>query len=293
MLRYLVVLIWPVGLALILGIGYLIARRTPPDPVTPFSTGHRRAQPPADDGSPFMSAVRASIKIAVISAIGTAVVVGIMYPIGLIVVSHGLTVDLPVFRWIISHQVHSMTALMNRLTKIGDTWTTWGAAGAAAVCLAATYRTRKWLPPVVLSAVLVYDHYAALALRHIFHRLGPPTSPLGTYPSGGDDRAVLFYGIIAYLIWYEFSGKRKTAVWITTVIVALGFNEGYSRVYLSKHWFTDAVSGLLYGALLLIPFIMAIRMVTGRPQAAAATSEDPPPSLSAGLAVAGDQRDAP
>ncbi|MHB1430676.1 MAG: phosphatase PAP2 family protein [Streptosporangiaceae bacterium] len=286
MLRYLVVLIWPVGIALILGAGYLVARRVPSDAVSPASAGHRRVGPAAGSDSGFMPAVGASVRFAVISAIGTAIVVGLMYLLGLIVVYHGLAVDQPVFTWIMHNQVHAMTALMNRLTKIGDTWTTWGAAVAAAVCLAVTYRTRRWLPPVVLGAMLVYDHYAALVLRNIFHRLGPPTSPLGTYPSGGDDRAILFYGIIGFLLWYEFSGKRRAAVWLTTVVVALGFNEGYSRVYLSKHWFTDAVSGLLYGALLLIPFIVAIYMIAGRSTAAVATGERSPRS-SPDLAVTG------
>jgi hypothetical protein len=292
MLRYLVVLIWPVGIALILGAGYLMASRVPPDAVSPAGTGHRRVNPVTEPDSGFVPAVRASIRIAVISAIGTAIVVGIMYLLGLIIVYHGLAIDQPVFTWVMHNQVHPMTALMNRLTKIGDTWTTWGAAAAAAVCLAVAYRTRRWLPPVVLSAVLVYDHYAAIALRTIFHRLGPPTSPLGTYPSGGDDRAILFYGIIGFLLWYEFSGKRKAAVWLTTVVVALGFNEGYSRVYLSKHWFTDAVSGLLYGALLLIPFIVAIYMVMGHSTATVGAG-DRSPLPSPDLAVTGGTFEAP
>lgn len=290
MLRYLVVLIWPVGIVLILGIGYLLARRTPANALTSGST--HRHEPSAAIAPGFTPAVRASVKIALISAVGTAVVVGIMYLIGLIVVYHGLGVDEPVFTWIIHNQVHAMTALMNRMTKFGDTWTTWGAAGAAAVCLAATYRTKRWLPPVVLAAVLVYDHYAALALRHIFHRLGPPTSPLGTYPSGGDDRAVLFYGAIGFLLWYEFSGKRRAAVWLASIVAVLGFNETYSRVYLSKHWFTDAISGTFYGILLLIPFIVAIYQVAGRPRAVGPGTGDPPPPVS-DLAISAGARDTP
>ncbi len=153
---------------------------------------------------------------------------------------------------------------MDRLTKIGDTWTCWAAAAAAAVCLSVTWRTRRWLPPVVLAACIFVDHYTTLALRHTFHRLGPPDSPLGTYPSGGCDRTVLFFGLIAYLLWREFSGRRRTAIWAGATVAALGFNEAYSRVYLTLHWFTDALSGLLFGGLLLAVFIIAIRFVAGR-----------------------------
>ena len=38
---------------------------------------------------------------------------------------------------------------------------------------------------------------------------GRPGNPLGTYPSGGTDRVVLFYGLIAHLLWREFSGSRQ------------------------------------------------------------------------------------
>src|SRR5262249_61159915 len=139
-----------------------------------------------------------------------------------------------------------------------------GAAFAAAVCLAATWRTKKWLPPVVLAGLVVIDHFTTIALRHVFHRLGPPTSPLGTYPSGGCDRCIVFYGLIAYLLWREFSGRRSSAIWAGAIVAALGFNEAYSRVYLSLHWLTDALSGLIYGGLLLLGFIMAVRIVAGR-----------------------------
>jgi membrane-associated phospholipid phosphatase len=47
-------------------------------------------------------------------------------------------------------------------------------------------------------------------------------------------------------------------------MAALGFNEAFSRVYLGLHWFTDALSGLLYGGLLLGVFVLALRFVTRR-----------------------------
>ena len=49
-----------------------------------------------------------------------------------------------------------------------------------------------------------------------------------------------------------------------TVIAALGFIEAYSRAYLAVHWVSDAVGGLIFGAVLLGIFIVALRTVTGR-----------------------------
>ena len=152
---------------------------------------------------------------------------------------------------------------MRPLNKIGDTWTTWGAVGTAAACLAMSRRRQRWLPPAVLGAAILVDHSVLMALHRTFKRLGPPGNPLGTYPSGGTDRVVLFYGLIAYLLWREFSGSRRGKIWAIGAVAALAFNQAYCREYLSQHWFIDIISGLLYGALLLAPFIAAVRLIGG------------------------------
>ncbi len=266
MSRYLAVLVWPVGMVLIFGISALTSRRARvgagPDAES-RDTGRRHSRRRAAGPAPGQ-AVREAGQLIAVAIVGVLVVFGVMSLLGLVVVYHGLTIDKPIFTWVSGHQVHAVAAAMKRLTKIGDTWTTWGAAAAAAVCLAVSSHSRRWLAPVALAALMVADHYTTLALRHEFHRLGPPTSPLGTFPSGGCDRCIVFFGLIAYLLWREFSGRRETAIWAGAAVAALGFNEAFSRVYLSLHWFTDALSGLLYGVLLLLAFVIAIRMVVGR-----------------------------
>jgi hypothetical protein len=259
-LRYLVALIWPVGLVVLAGLAFLLAARVnaPASAVagTPGARRSRRSHKASGIAAAITDAAWDSARFGAVA---------VACALGLIVVHHGLAIDRPIFNWMTKHQVHDLAALMKRLTKLGDTWTTWGAALAAAACLAVTWRHRKWLPPVALTAAIVIDHFTTLALRHVFHRLGPPTSPLGTYPSGGCDRVILFYGLIAYLLWREFSGQRRTAIVVAAAVAALGFNEAYSRVYLSLHWCTDALSGLLYGGLLLVIFITAVHFVVGRP----------------------------
>jgi membrane-associated phospholipid phosphatase len=183
--------------------------------------------------------------------------------LGPVVVRHGPKIDEPIARWTADHQVKWWAGVMERLTKVGNTWTTWGAIGAAAASLAVTWPERKWLPPAALGAAAVVDHYVTLALRRKFGRPGPPDSPNGTYPCGGCDRVVLFYGLIAYLLWREFSGSPRGMAWAAGTVAALAFNEAYSREYLGKHWFTDIVSGLLYGAVLLAPFVAGVRMIAG------------------------------
>ena len=114
--------------------------------------------------------------------VGALAVYAVTCLLGVLVVHAGPHIDKPIYTWTPHHRVHYWKSGMNRLTKVGNTWTTWGAAVVAAVCLAAFYRRDKWLPPVALAAAIVIDHYLTLALRHTFHRIGPPDSPLGTFP---------------------------------------------------------------------------------------------------------------
>jgi membrane-associated phospholipid phosphatase len=203
------------------------------------------------------------VKLGVVTTAGGAVAYKVMELLGPAVVKHGPAIDEPIVRWTSSHQVKRWADVMERLTKIGNTWTIWGAAGTAAATLSVAWPQRKWVPPAALGAAVLVDKYVTLALRHKFRRPGPPGSPGGTYPSGGCDRVVLFYGLIAYLLWREFSGSRQGKAWAIGVVAALSFNEAYSREYLSKHWLTDILSGELYGVILLVPFIAAVRLVAG------------------------------
>ncbi|HEY2441890.1 MAG TPA: phosphatase PAP2 family protein [Streptosporangiaceae bacterium] len=223
------------------------------------------------------------IKLGAISAAGGIFGYGVMALIGPPIVSNGLKIDEPILRWTASHQVKQWAAVMERLNKVGGTWTNWGSAGTAAACLAVTWRRKKWLPPATLGSAILVDHYATLALRHTFRRPGPPNSPNGTYPSGGCDRVVLFYGLIAHLLWREFSGSYRGKVWAIGAVSALSFNVAYCRQYLSKHWFTDIAFGLLYGLVLLVPFIGAVRVIAGPPRVEAGHTR---PALVTALAAA-------
>ncbi len=74
---------------------------------------------------------------------------------------------------------------------------------------------------------------------------------------------MVFFGLIAYFLWREFSGRRVTAIWAGAAVAALAFDEGYSRFYLGMHWTTDVLSGWFYGILLLALFVLATRLIMG------------------------------
>ena len=295
MRRYLLVALWPAGLAAIAAATIVAARRAPlaaavdadedlksqGEPAPADAVGHDGGNAPAADAGrarkqadgrqadaagPLQETpgwVPGLVRLGAISTAGGVGAYAVMTLIGPPIVNHGPAIDEPIFRWINDNQVRPWAAVLERLNRVGNTWTTWGASGAAAACLGVTWPRQKWLPPAALGAAIVVDHYATLALRYTFNRLGPPTSPLGTYPAGGPDRVILFYGLIAHMLWREFSGSQRGKIWAIGSVTALAFHQAYCREYLSKHWFTDIVSGLLYGGVLLAPFIAAIRMIAG------------------------------
>ena len=206
-----------------------------------------------------------AIQLAAISLAAGVLSYRVMELIGRPVVKYGLKIDEPIERWTRSHQIRTWAKVMLRFNTIGSSWTTWAATGSAGACLAMSWSRQKWLPPSLLASVILVDKYTTKALRHHFRRLGPPTSPLGTYPAGGPERVVLFTGLIANMLWREFSGTERGKVLALGVIGALAFNMTYCRWYLNKHWATDIMSGLVYGAVMYAPFAVAIRAIAGPP----------------------------
>jgi hypothetical protein len=307
MRRYLLVALWPAGLAAIAAATVIAVRREPaspamaadepPDPAvakpSDAAAQVRREGTPRGDfilagepgsaqsiatatakegdpgGGQFEPAAARRdclvglIRLGAIGSVGGIAAYRIMALLGPLVVNHGLAVDEPVFRWTEDHRVDWWAAAMQRLNKVGNVWTIWGTVAAAAACLGVSWRAQRWLPPAALGAALVVDRYATAKLHRTIARLGPPPNPRGTYPANGPNSIVLFWGLIAYLLWREFSGSRRGKIWATGAVAALAFSSAYTREYLSEHWFIDIICGLLYGALLLGPFIAAVRLIAG------------------------------
>jgi membrane-associated phospholipid phosphatase len=263
-------MVWAVGIAVILGAGALLAMRAPQTaPAVPGAPARRPLPPAGRHGAPSyargpggISMGRGIARFLAIVLAGSAVLYLGMVLLGVLVVHAGPAIDKPFFHWIVTHKIHAWHSFMLRATQLGDKYPVWAAAVTAAVCLAVSWRRNRWMPPVALGSLIVVDHFLTLAINHTITRTPPPGAG-GIFPSGGTDRAVDYYGLIAYLLWREFSGQRRTAIMAGAIVAAMGFSEGYSRVYLAVHWFTDTVSGFLYGCLILAIFVAAVRLTIG------------------------------
>ena len=268
MARILAVFIWPAGMAIIFVTAALLAGRVRARPAgrrpgPRLRWLDRYSAAGQAGGSRGGTALREAVRFLVVIAVGSVVVFGVMALLGRLVLAVGPDADKPVNNWVMLHHVHAWKGLMKSLTKIGDSWSTRMAAVSAAVCLAVTWRRMRWLPALAFLVLSLLQRYLTHGLHLVDHRIGPPGFLLGTFPSGGAERCVVFFGLIAYFLWREFSGRRETAVWAGAAVAALAFNEGYSRIYLGMHWTTDVLSGWVYGILLLAVFVLATRVVMG------------------------------
>jgi undecaprenyl-diphosphatase len=266
-MKLLLIAIWPVGLAVIFGSAAWLSHRAAlaGEPLlAPTGPGTSGRVPGGHSRTARSSSWATDIvRFLAVAVAGMIVVWGLMTLLGLVVVPNGHLIDKPLYDSIIGHQAHFWVKIMDRATKFGNIWTTWGASLAAGGCLAVTWSRRRWLPLIALATLIVGDHFVVHSIHHFIHRVGPPNSPLGAFPSGGAERCVVFYGLIAYLIWREFIRTRRGGWWAAAAVAALAFNEGYSRTYLTLHWLTDVLSGWIYGALLLAALMVAIRVVAG------------------------------
>lgn len=263
-IKLLLILIWPVGVGLILMATAVVARRDPGRLAGPGISRFGTSDLPARHAD-LPSQYRRLAVATVVLGVGLAAAFLVMTVAGLIIVHGGPTIDKPLFNWLAAHhREHVWKSLMSETTQFGYKWTTWGAAATAGVILALTWGENRWLPPVVLGSLIVVDHYVVRVITVTFHRVPPPGATQGTFPSGGCDRVIVFYGLIAYLLWRELSGRRGPLIWAAGVVAALGFNESYSRTYLGLHWFTDTIGGLLLGCLELAVFVVAVELAAPR-----------------------------
>jgi membrane-associated phospholipid phosphatase len=277
MVKVLLVLLWPAGIAAIAGVAVRCARRAPAlataaGPQVPPRVPRRHRARSAASGRAAMDWLGDAVRLVAIVAGGSVVVLLITWLLGVVVLHAGPSIDKPFYTWTQAHRMHLWASVMTRATKIGDSQATWAAAGTAGACLAVAWRRRRWLPPVALVGLVAGQKLVVHLIHTLVHRVGPPDSPHGVFPSGGAARAIVIYGLIAYLLWREFGGTRRSAIWTTAAVATIGFNEGYSRLYLTLHWLTDVLSGWIYGGMLLVVYIMAVRLVAGPGRAQAGAS---------------------
>lgn len=112
---------------------------------------------------------------------------------------------------------------------------------------------------VVLEVLYKMLFYHPGPPRAIAHRDGPSVTDLVTgagnnfnsFPSGHVVRAVVAYGLIAFVVRRiaPWNAVRQLAIPIAVVLILV---EAFDRIYLDVHWESDVIGALLLGAIALL-----------------------------------------
>jgi membrane-associated phospholipid phosphatase len=192
----------------------------------------------------------------------SAAAVIIPWPFGRLARRELHNIDVPFYRWS-QHHVrttggwHHINAVV---THMGNRPTIKVVAIIAAVIFAALWSRRGfWIPPMVIAAAFGFEKFGQMVLGKVVARQHTPLfHDLGTFPSGGCARVITVYGIIVYLALLTWpSLTRPWRVGGFTLVALLAWVEGYTRLYLFKHWLMDVFGGWLFGTLMLFALIAA------------------------------------
>ncbi len=114
---------------------------------------------------------------------------------------------------------------------------------------------REFLPVLALAAGQVLE----LVLFATVRRPGPEYILETTFSSGRSAAAVLGWGLVAWQalrLRKTLCDRHSTAIWATAL--GMGIVVGTTRVYLGMHWLSDAVAGVVAGAVLLATALAAL-----------------------------------
>ncbi len=153
--------------------------------------------------------------------------------------------------------------LNNWITVIGDRGPLKVITVVTAVGFAVLWRRRWWIPMAAMPLQFVLEQYTQEILKLVVNRGHPPTD-LGTYPSGGCARVLMTFGTIAILAGLTWRIPRSGRTVLATALAVAVTVEGYTRIYLQKHWFTDVIGGWIFGSLLLGVMALSLFLATGR-----------------------------
>jgi membrane-associated phospholipid phosphatase len=188
----------------------------------------------------------------------------VCWPLGVLLARLESTVDVPTLRWVADHRNDRWVEINQWLTLMGERAPLKLVCLIAAAVLAVLWRRLWWIPVAALAVQFGLEQYSQEILALVVHRGHPPTG-IGTYPSGGCARVIMTFGTIILLVTLRWTvATRWRIVGITSVAVAAGI-EGYTRIYLLKHWLTDVVGGWVFGSLLLLALGLSLgALTTGR-----------------------------
>lgn len=171
--------------------------------------------------------------------------------------------DTSVSEYVTSFRSESLTTYFKFVTDVGDAL---GYLIVFSVCSILFYLFFKnWKYVLQLSSILILALSSNLILKEIVNRERPTLEHLVTvktlsYPSGHAMTAMAFYGFLIYLI-FTFKISKGLKFVLTTVLLALIFSIGISRIYLGVHFPSDIVGGFVAGFIWVVFCILILNIL--------------------------------
>ena len=105
---------------------------------------------------------------------------------------------------------------------------------------------------IFLSITMLADALILLILKLLFKVTRPISNFITTtdfsFPSGHTTTAVVFFGILSYLVLKKYKNVNFEMLSTSIFMVLL---IGFTRLYLGIHWFSDVIGGILLGIFIL------------------------------------------
>lgn len=155
------------------------------------------------------------------------------------------------------------TEIMKGITGLGSAWTLIIIAVGVAGYLWLG-RRQKW-DVCLLSIALAGASLLNWIMKLGFHRSRPSAPSLAqaagySFPSGHAMIALVFYGMLAYLIWLNF--RRGWASYLVIgLLVLLIMAIGTSRIYLGVHYPSDVAAGYAAGGFWLTGCVWGLHTI--------------------------------
>jgi membrane-associated phospholipid phosphatase len=118
-------------------------------------------------------------------------------------------------------------------------------------------RIHSWRPALVAAVAVFALNLVVLILKVGLGRDEPHSADPSffsggmAYPSGHSSNVVLVYGLISYLVMRYGNPGRRMRVFLWALVPVLSVVMVFTSMTLNWHWFTDLVSGLVVGAVIL------------------------------------------